>query len=301
MIQWPLVTFEHLHLFKDIVQTGSVSRGASLNGISQSAASQSIQELEKDLRVPLLDRSTRPLTVMPTGKLFYEFCRDVLHRKEQFDAELQAVKGETLGTVRVAAIYSVGVSEMAGLEEEFSRRCPEATLAVDYLRPEKVYDAVMTDRADIGLVSYPVATREIAVIPWRLEEMVVAASPSHPLAERRVLAPRDLQGLDFIAFDEDLPIRREVDRFLREQGVEVEVIMHFDNIQSMKEALTLGDGVSILPERMMHADVEQGRLAAIPLTAELHRPLGIIHRRRKHFTPVAQEFLALLEQTPVAR
>lgn len=294
------MTFEQLHLFTDIVQTRSVSRAASLNGISQSAASQCVQELEKDMQIQLLDRSTRPLSVTAAGKLYFEMCRDVLRRKEQFDAELQEVKGEARGTVRVAAIYSVGISEMANLESRFSQRCPEAELSVDYLRPEKVYEAVMSDRADIGLVSYPMATREIAVIPWRQEEMVLAAAPGHPLAGRTVIAPRDIQGLDFIAFDEDLPIRREVDRFLREQGVQVSVIMHFDNIQSMKEALTLGQVVSILPERMMHADIQQGRLVAIPLTAELHRPLGIIHRRRKRFSPVVDEFVGLLEEAPVA-
>lgn len=294
------MTFEQLHLFTDIVQTRSVSRAASLNGISQSAASQCVQELEKDMQIQLLDRSTRPLSVTAAGRLYYEMCRDVLRRKEQFDAELQEVKGEARGTVRVAAIYSVGISEMANLESRFSQRCPEAELSVDYLRPEKVYEAVMSDRADIGLVSYPMATREIAVIPWRQEEMVLAAAPGHPLAGRTVIAPRDIQGLDFIAFDEDLPIRREVDRFLREQGVQVSVIMHFDNIQSMKEALTLGQVVSILPERMMHADIQQGRLVAIPLTAELHRPLGIIHRRRKRFSPVVDQFVGLLEEAPVA-
>jgi DNA-binding transcriptional LysR family regulator len=162
-----------------------------------------------------------------------------------------------------------------------------------------VYEAVLDDRADIGLVSYPVSTREISVISWREEEMVVGMTPSHPLAARRSVAPKDLQGLDFVGFDEDLPIRKDVDRFLREQDVEVNVIMHFDNIQSLKEALTLGQGVSILPERMMHADIELGRLVAIPLEGDLHRPLGIIHRRRKRFSPVAEEFLALLEAAPV--
>ncbi len=294
------MTFDHLHLFRDIVQTRSVSRGASLNGISQSAASQNIHEVERDLQVQLLDRSTRPLTVTPAGRLYHDFCRDVLRRREQFEADLQAVKGETLGTVRVAAIYSVGISEMAGLESKFAERCPQANLIVDYLRPEKVYEAVMSDRADLGLVSYPEATREIAVIPWREEEMVVAVAPSHPLAHRQALSPRDLLGQSFIAFDEDLPIRKEVDRFLREQGVHVAVSKHFDNIQSMKEALTVGDGVSILPERMMLAETEHGRLVSIPLTAELYRPVGIIHRRRKRFQPAAEQFLSLLEEVPVA-
>jgi DNA-binding transcriptional LysR family regulator len=298
MLDWSAVTFDHLRLYRDIVQSRSVSKGASLNGISQSAASQSIQELEKDLDVELLDRSTRPLTVTPAGRLYFEFCREVLHRLGQFEAELQAAKGETAGTIRVAAIYSV-VSEMAGLEVRLAERCPQAHLSVDYLRPEKVYEAVLNDRSDIGLVSYPVSTREISVIPWREEEMVVGMAPSHPLATRTSVAPAELEGLDFVGFDEDLPIRKDVDRFLREQNVEVNVIMHFDNIQSLKEALTLGQGVSILPERMMHADIELGRLVAVHLQGDLHRPLGIIHRRRKRFSPVAEEFLALLEAAPM--
>jgi len=76
---------------------------------------------------------------------------------------------------------------------------------------------------DLGLVSYPEPTREISVIPWRQEEMVVAMSPSHSLANREAVMAVDLQGVDFIAFDEDLPIRREVDRYLRVYGVEVNV------------------------------------------------------------------------------
>jgi len=294
------VTFDQLHLYRDIVVTRSLSRAASMNGISQSAASQSIQELEKHLNVELLDRSTRPLAMTAAGRLFYDLCRDVLQRKTQFDADLQVVKGETAGRVRVAAIYSIGISEMAGLESRFRERCPDAELVVDYLRPEKVYDAVLEDRADLGLVSYPAGSRDIAVIPWRREEMVLALAPSHELFSKPVISPQDLEGQDFIGFDEDLPIRREVDRYLREQGVEVNVIMHFDNIQSLKEALTLGVGVSILPERMMHAEVELGRLAAVPLAVVLFRPLGIIHRRRKRFSPVAEEFLGLLEPTAVA-
>ena len=174
--------FHQLKLFKDIAQSRSVSRGASLAGISQSAASQTIQELERDLGVPLLDRSTRPLTLTEAGRLYADMCRDVLRRKEEFDAELDRLKTEVEGTVRVASIYSVGLSEMSHLEQEYSRRYPEAKLEVEYLRPEKVYEAVVMDRADLGLMSYPEPSKEVTVLPWREEEMVVAASPYHHLA-----------------------------------------------------------------------------------------------------------------------
>ncbi|MFN3323526.1 MAG: LysR family transcriptional regulator [Bryobacteraceae bacterium] len=294
-----VLNFGALSLFRDIVQNRSVSRGAALNGISQSAASQNLQEMEKEFGVTLLDRSTRPLTVTPAGRLYYEFCRDLLRRKGQFDVDLEKLKGQEGRTVRVATIYSIGISEMSGLEAEFRRRYPQAQLLVDYLRPEKIYASVLSDRVDLGLVSYPEPTREIAVIPWRNEVMVVAVAPSHPLAGQVSVTPGELNGMGFIAFDEELPIRRDVDRFLREHGVDVRITLHFDNIQSMKEAIALGQGISILPERVLQKDMEQGRLVAVSLDGQLCRPLGIIHHRRKKFHQAAQALLELLQEVPV--
>ncbi len=295
------MSYENLRLFRDIAQTRSFSKGASLNELSQSAASQHVQDLEKHMAVVLLDRSRRPLLITAAGRLYLEYCREILRRKEQFETELEQLKNEVEGTVRVASIYSVGLSEMVELEEEFSRRQPAASLEVEYLRPEKVYEAVLADEADLGLVSYPEPSRDITVIPWRQEEMVLAASPYSAFAGQGSIAPAALQGADFIGFDEELPIRREVDRFLREHGVEVNQILHFDNLQMIKEAVAHRVGVSIMPARVLLDEMRQGRLVAIPIEApELYRPLGIIHRRRKRFPRVAQEFLNLLCERPSA-
>jgi DNA-binding transcriptional LysR family regulator len=293
------VDLERARLFRDIAQGRSVSKGAKQNGISQSAASQHLQDLEEQLGLPLLDRGTRPLTVTDAGKLYLEMCRDVLRRQDEFQAALERMKTEVEGTVRVASIYSVGLSEMSQLEQEFSRRYPEAHLEVEYLRPEKVYEAVVTDRADLGLLSYPEGTKEVTVLPWRQEEMVVAASPYHALAEKSEVRPEALEGLDFVGFDEDLPIRRDIDRFLREHHVEVNLTLHFDNLQMIKEAVAHGEGVSIMPARIMEEEVKQGRLVPIPISSlRLYRPVGIVHRRKKRFHRAGQAFLELLREPP---
>jgi DNA-binding transcriptional LysR family regulator len=288
-------------LFKEIAQTKSISKAALHNGISQSAATQHVQELERRLGLRLVDRSTRPLALTDAGKLYADFCREVLRREELFLVALEQLKGEAEGAVRVASIYSIGLSEMSRLRQEFEQRHPHAQLHVDYLRTDKIYEAVMGDHADLGLVSYPVAKRELAVVPWRKERMAVALAPSHPLAAKQILQPADLQGQDFIGFDEDLLIRRELDRFFRDQGVEVNQVMQFDNIQTIKEAVALGSGISILPERTMQTEIDQGRLISVPLHApELMRPLGIVHRKRKKFNLAAQAFLNLLREQPAA-
>ncbi len=290
-----VVIFGDCKLFRDIAHARSLSRAAAMNGISQSAATQHIQELEKRLGVQLLDRSTRPLGLTPGGKLYAELCRDVLRREEDFTAALDSIKADAEGSVRVASIYSIGLSEMPQLREEFLRVCPGAQLHLELLRPNKVYEAVLEGEADLGFISYPEHRRDLTVIPWREERMTVAVYPSHPLAGREMLVAADLDGQDFIAFDEEVIIRRELDRFLRDHDVTISIVMQFDNIQSIKEAVVLGSGISILPERTMLAEVEQGRLVSVPLHApELVRPTGIIHRRKKKFTRAGREFLKML-------
>ncbi|HZU26929.1 MAG TPA: LysR family transcriptional regulator [Bryobacteraceae bacterium] len=296
------MAFETQRLFRDIAASRSFSQGARLNDLSQSSASQAVQDLERQLGIILLDRSTRPLTVTDAGRLYLDLCKDVLRREEEFQAELDRVKRQVAGIVRVASIYSVGLSELAQLEQEFRAQYPDALLQIEYLRPEKVFEAVASDRADLGLMSYAEPTRGVVVLPWREEEMVVAASPWHPLAGRSEIAPADLDNLEFVGFDEDLPIRRNIDRFLRDHGVTVRLVMHFDNLQMIKEAVAHGAGVSIMPARVMRDEIGQGRLLAIPLAGTtLFRPLRIVHRRRKQFNAAGQAFLELLRQAPGER
>jgi DNA-binding transcriptional LysR family regulator len=296
------LTLSEAKLFREISQTKSISRAATHCGISQSAATQHLQEVERRLGLGLVDRSTRPLALTDAGKLYAEFCRDILRREEQFHGALQKLKGDTEGAVRVASIYSIGLSEISRLREKFEVLHPQAQLHVDYLRPDKIYEAVLADQADLGLVSYPVAKRELAVVPWRKEEMAVAVAPSHPLAAKAVLYPADLSGQEFIGFDEDLEIRRELDRFFREQGVEARLSMQFDNIQTIKEAVALGSGISILPARTMQTEIEQGRLVSIPLHAPgLLRPVGIVYRKRKKLNLATQAFLNLLLEEAASR
>src|SRR5947208_766442 len=100
---------KQLRLFRDIAQLRSVSKGAAMSDVSQSAASQHLQELEKDLGTVLLDRTVRPLEVTDAGKLYLDLCRDVLRRHSEFEAALDRLKNQVEGTVRVASIYSVGL------------------------------------------------------------------------------------------------------------------------------------------------------------------------------------------------
>jgi LysR family transcriptional regulator, transcriptional activator of the cysJI operon len=285
-----------VRLFKEIATHKSMSKGAASCGLSQSAAIQHVQEVERKLGTILFDRGKRPLELTAAGRLYYDFCREAIRRQDELARALEELNaGVVSGTVRVASIYSMGLSEMSRLQHEFATRYPAAQLHVEYQRPDKVYESVRDDSADLGFVSYPAASRDIAAIPWRKEEMRVAVPPSHPLAAKAEAYPADLNGQDYVGFDEDLEIRRELDKFLRANGVTVNLTIHFDNIQMIKEAVALGSGISLLPARTMQAEIAQGRLVAVKLHApELQRPVGVLHRRRKKFNAATRSFLELL-------
>ncbi|MGH9584623.1 MAG: LysR family transcriptional regulator [Bryobacteraceae bacterium] len=291
------VTIANLRLIRDTAHHRSVSKAAKLSGISQSAASQQIQDVEREAGVALFDRATRPLTLTAAGKLYVEYCRDVLRRQEELQASVEVLRRRLNGSARVAAIYSVGLSEMASIEARFARLFPEAHLQVSYLRPERVWEAVVEDEADLGLMSYAESSREVLALPWREEEMVVAVAPSHALAGRGFIHAAALSGENFIGFDDDLPIQAHIERYLRDHGAQVRWALHFDNLQMIKEAVVHAAGISIMPERVMRDELAQGRILALRLDPpELYRPVRIIHRRRKVFNEVTAGLLALLSE-----
>jgi len=295
MLSYGFLNLSTLRLIRDVAHHKSVSKAAQANELSQSAASQALREAERELGAELFDRTRRPLVITPAGKIVLEYCREVLRRHEELEAELARLKRATTGTVRLAAIYSVGLTEMSELERHFAGKFPEAELQVSYLRPERVWEAVAEDQADLGLMSYAESSRDIIALPWRDEEMVVAVAPHHPLAKRRKVTASALEGSTFIGFDDDLPIQSHIERYFKEHKVKVEISMHFDNLQMIKEAVAHHAGISIMPERVMREDLEQGRMVALKLDPpELYRPVRIVHRRRKVFTAVMAGLLAIL-------
>lgn len=292
------MNLEMLKLYCDIVRLHSFSQGAAANQISQSAASQAIHQMETELEVLLIDRSKRPFMVTPEGRTFYDGCQALLQGFEKVRAQIASVRTQITGNVRVAAIYSVGIHIMSDHMQRFMSLHPQAKVRLEYLHPHKVVEAVLNDEADLGILSYPPSNRSLTILPWRDEAMVFVCHPAHRLARRKIITAADLHGENFVAFDADLSIRKAIDRCLRQHDVKVNVVMEFDNIETIKQAIAIGAGVGILPRPTILKEVGNRTLAAVPLSmAELVRPLGIIHRRGKLFTPTIVRFLELLRQS----
>jgi len=289
------MNIETLKVFCDIVRFHSFSRSAEENGISQSAVSQSLGQIEKTLGVALINRKVRPFQLTPEGQRYYAGVKELVTRYYAVEKEVKNLQGEVRGEVRVAAIYSVGVAEVSSYIQQFSWKYPGTSVRLAFLHPDRVYESVINEEADIGLISYPTRRREIDALDWKDEELVVVSAPGQLRLHQERFRLKDLNGHRFIAFDEELMIQKEIDRYLDKNGVSVEKAMSFDNVETIKRAVEIGGGAAILPEPLVRPEARLGTLEIFPLPRPgLYRPVGIILRKHRAPLRVVQTFIDLL-------
>jgi LysR family transcriptional regulator, transcriptional activator of the cysJI operon len=290
---------ETLKIFCDVIETQSFSKAAMLNYISQSAVSQQIRGLEEKYDRKLIERGKRNLAPTQAGRLLYEGAREILEKFRLMENRIQVLSKTIAGSLRVATVYSVGLHELPPYLLEFLRRYPAANIHVEYSRANKIYDDLVSGTADVGIVAYPVRRSGIEVIPFRDDQLVLICAPDHPLAKSRKVEISKLARNRFIAFERDIPTRRAIDRVLRQRGVPVEIVMEFDNIETIKRAVEIGAGVSIVPSQTVRGEVHSGTLVAVEMTGgDLKRPLGILCKKGKERTQVMERFIEVLQEAP---
>ena len=290
------MNFDVLKTFCDLVDTGSFSKAAQANYVSQSAVSQQLAKIEQDFSTQLVSRGGGLVSPTGAGRAFYQGAKEILRRWEQLNGEVLSARDSVRGVLRVGTIYSVGFYLLDPYVRRFLQAHPEVNLRVEYTAWNRIYAAVISGEMDMGVVACPERHRFVEIIPLAGEELVVVCCPAHRLAGQKSVEMSDLKGENFIAFEENIPTRRYIDKRLKANRVAVNVVMQFDNVELLKRSVEVGSGLSILPFENVKREVETGDLAAIRLRRgeKWRRPVAIIRRRGKVPSPAERMFLAIL-------
>ena len=291
---------ETLKVFCDLAESGSFSLAASKNFITQSAVSQQIRSLEERYSRELVERSKGHVRLTQAGEVLYQAGKEIIQKYREIEDSLQTLSRSVAGTVRVATVYSVGLYELSSPLKKYLRTFPDVNIHLEYTRANKIYEEVIRGDMDLGIVAYPSKRPQVLVTPFREDRLVLVCAPQHPFAEFHRLSIKRLNGEKFVGFERDVPTRRALDRIFRQHGVKVQYIMEVDNIETIKRVVEIGSGISIVPEPSIAQEVKAETLKAIPFTDEVVvRPLGIISKRGRRFTPAVQEFIDFLQgKTP---
>ncbi len=286
---------ETLKIFCDLADSRSFSKTAEKHLLSQSAISQQLAQLELAHKCQLIARKKRPIELTTAGQVFYKAAKDILERYDQLKTELNALKTGIETRINVAAIFSIGMHSLPDYVKKFMIRYPTVNMRIEYFSADNVYEMVLNGEFDIGLVAVPKKDRRLDVYEFEEEPLVLVCSPKHPLAGETKADIHKLQFERFIAFEKDVPTRIWIDNILSRYSTVVRTVMEFDNVETVKRAVEINAGVSILPQATVIQEVAGGTLKAIPFSNEhFLRPTGIIVRKGRTLSQAARYFIEIL-------
>ncbi len=288
---------ETLKIFCDLSELLSFSKTAEKHLLSQSAISQQLAQLELAHKCELISRKKRPIELTKEGQLFYKAAKEILERYEQMKNELAALKSSSVSRINVAAIFSIGMYALPDYVKKFMANYPNVNVHIEYLSAEKIYEHVLSGEVDIGLLALPRRDKRLDVYDFEDEPLVLVCSPKHPLAGDSQIDIHKVQFERFISFEKNVPTRVWIDNILQRYNIVVRPVMEFDNTETIKRAVEINSGVSILPQTTVVQELGNGTLKAIPFSNErLVRPTGVIVRKNKILGQAGRYFIELLRK-----
>lgn len=290
------MNMESAKIFCDLVELKNFSRTAELHNISQSAVSQQLAQLEMAHKTQFINRKKRPFELTTSGQTFYRACKDILERYDQLCNALSSLS-KTSCRINLSSIFSIGMHTLQPYVKKFMSIYPDVNLSIEYLDAQEIYMRLLKGNIDIGVVAIPKRDRSINVYNFENEPLAMVCSPDHPFSLSQEIDIHHLQGERFIAFAENVPTRQCIDNILKRFGVSVHIVMEFDNIETIKRAIEINSGISILPQTTIMAELNSGTLQAVTFKNEhFYRQTGIVVRKDRQLNKAAQYLVELLRK-----
>ncbi len=288
---------ESFRVFRDLVESQSFSKAAQMNHITQSAVSQQIRAMEERFHIPLIERSSKRFALTREGELLYQTSKDIIVHFDTLQHQFNEMRNIVSGNIRIATVYSIGLHELPPYMKNFLKEFPNVNVHVEYRRSNQVYEEVQSGTCDLGLVAFPSQKKNLKVESFKKDRLVVICAPTHPLASKSEIEIQQLENCKFIGFEPDIPTRRAVDKMFREKGIDPKPVMEFDNIETVKRAVEIDAGVSIVPKATVIQEALAGSLKVLEFKGKpFHRPLGMIYKSGRVLSPALKRFLKTLKE-----
>ena len=289
-----------LKTFRDVAYEQSFVKAAKLNHLTQPAISSQIKELEEELGVKLIERVPHKVTLTTYGKQIMPVVEEIIMKTQELKAMLETAGETPRGEVRIASIYSIGVYELPPRLRHIIHDYPDIHLTLQYPLSNLIYDMVQEDEVDFGLIAYPEKRPGLEIAPMDSDVLVVITSPAHPLAQRKRVSLKTLNGLDYIGFDKGIPTGEAIQAWFLKRKVGVKRRMTHQNMDTVKASVQVGLGFSIVPKSVVQEEAKAGTLKVIAISdEEKRRPLGIILKKGKMLTPAMRVVMEQLQRRPL--
>ena len=289
---------ENFKIFSDLVDSESFSRAAKQNGITQSAVSQQLRAMEKHFNILIVDRSQKQFRLTREGHKLYDSAKEIVYLYDKLGSELQEMKKIISGTIHISTVYSIGLHELPPYIKQFMTIYPEVNVRVEYRRANMVYEDILANSIDLGLIAYPQKHKQLEILPFHDDELILACNPEHPFALSEEVDIHELNKQKIIGFEPDIPTRKATDKIFKDSDIDVDLVMEFDNVETVKRAVEINAGIAIIPKTTVIREEAQGLLKVVTFKNQTYnRPLALIHRKGRVQTPAMKKLIDLLTNT----
>lgn len=290
--------YDGLRTFVTVVEAKNFTRAGEILRLSQPSVSLHIKHLEREFGTKLIDRSPKHLYVTQAGEMLYERARQMLNLYEKAKEDIYTHQHRIAGTLHIGASFTVGEYVLPVLLADFCHRYPDVEVEVTIGNTQRITEAVKLLHMDIGLIEGQTSEKDLQIVPFMKDEMVLVAPMNHPLVGDSPVAPEALQDEIWIVREEGSGTRVYSDHVIRTLGLSVKKMITFSSNQAVKEAVAAGLGITLLSKWVVRKPIQHGELAMIAIQGQqFPRRLSYVAPVHAEQTNLVKAFLEEIEKT----
>ena len=285
---------DQLHTFLEIVRLKSFSKAAQTCYRTQPAISAQVRQLEQELNTTLFERLGTKISLTTAGKIFAEYAEQILDLRRRAQDTINELDRVPRGELVIAANEATCIYVLPLVFSEFKKKFPNVQLSVDRSYGARVVEAVLNNLADFGITQLPVQEKKLQVASIHSDEIVLLLPPKHPLANRKTVAARELNGYPLL-MPKSGTTRARLDEWLDPVQDQLSISMELDSTEMIKRFVMAGLGLSFLAASHCREEVSSGKLACVSLAPEpMLRKVALIYRKDKALSKAALGFIQVI-------
>ncbi len=290
------MTLRHLYVFLCVCDEGNMTAAAKKLYIAQPSVSQAIFELEKHYNVKLFERLGRKLFITLAGQKLLTYARHIVNLNQEVEEAMREVNDN--GILRVGASVTVGTYILPSMIREFTRWNPKVKVISSVNNTTVIEEMLLADQLDIGLVEGKVQSPIILHAPFMEDELVLVSSPAHPFGRKEKITIAELEHAEFIVREEGSGTRNLFESVMIERGINWNIVGVYNNAETIKNAVSIGLGVSVISWMAVQKEIERRELKIIEIEeVSFKRQFSVVYHRNKYRSSILEQFIQMVLPT----
>lgn len=288
------ITLRQIRTFLAVVDTGSFKRAAELVHLSQPAVTAHVQQLESELGIALLDRTTRRVKITPAGGRFRIRSEHALAELNAVAAELQEEAEIQHGRVVVACVPTIAARQLPQVLVRFSARYPGISVRVRDVVAVDLYAQLDQEFVDFGIGPNPKNRSDFVFRQIVKDPYVAVVAKNHPWVGRKSVSLKELADAPFLTMLTGSSVRTTLEDAMRAHGLKINPLHEVQHHHTLGGMVEAGLGVTALPS-MAVSMLSQPLLRSLPIFPAISRVIGVLTLRGRRLSPAAEALVQVFE------